>query len=73
MARRGKSVLSSIESLKSHPGVWQICQPGVPYGACIISKNGHLYDEPTGTEFTEQDICEISSYEEENCVTYKRV
>ena len=71
--RKVASVLSNIESLKSNPGVWKICLPGVSGGAHIISKNGHLYDEPTGTEFTEDEICQISCYDEDNGVLYRRV
>lgn len=67
-----KSV-SSIDDVRKYNGSWLICLPGCGNGSTIISVNGKLFDEPTGTEFTEDEILQISCYDEDAGVTYKRL
>ena len=74
MRRRSiPAVISDINVLRKYEGSWVICIPGCPRGSVIISKNGRLIDEPTGEEFTEQEIAQISCFDEENGTTYRRL
>lgn len=72
-SRRIPALVSDINELCKYEGYWLICIPGCQAGPAIISKNGKLIDEPTGEEFTEQEIAQISCFDEENGTTYKRL
>ena len=63
--------LFSIESLKSNDGSWSVMINGNS-SSVIVSRKGHLYNS-NGDLFTDEDICEISCFEEENNVTYNRI
>lgn len=63
--------LFSIESLKNNEGSWSVIINGNS-SSVIVSRKGRLYSS-NGDLFTEEDICEISCFEEENCVTYNRI
>lgn len=74
MRRRSiPAVISDINVLRKYEGSWVICIPGCSRGSVIISKNGRLIDEPTGEEFTEQEIAQISCFDEENGTIYRRI
>ena len=63
--------LFSIESLKNNEGSWSVIINGNS-SSVIVSRKGRLYSS-NGDLFTEEDICEISCFEEENCVKYNRI
>lgn len=63
--------LFSIESLKNKEGSWSVMINGNS-SSVIVSRKGSLYNS-NGDLFTEEDICQISCFEEENCVTYNRI
>lgn len=72
-SRRSPKSVSSIDDVRKYDGSWLICIPGCSGGSVIISLKGKLIDEPTGTEFTEDEILQISCYDEDAGVTYKRI
>lgn len=62
-----------INDVRKYEGSWLICIPGCGRGSVIISSKGKLMDEPTGTEFTEEEIAQIGCFDEEYGTSYKRI
>ena len=67
-------ILYSITQVKEQDGTYEIhpCNHDIVSGI-IKSENGTLTDKETGEVYTEEDIWDIQSFEEEHSVYYKRL